>query len=107
MIHINAIIANEQTAPIKNIVVNAMSFGTLVVVVVPTSVVVVTSDVYRLRNTPAITGPIAPPIIRIVLKVAETTAVDSRGVKNIITFADNVINAPPTANNTNEPATSA
>jgi hypothetical protein len=45
MIHINAIIANEQTAPIKNIVVNAMSFGTLVVVVVATSVVVVISDV--------------------------------------------------------------
>jgi hypothetical protein len=45
MIHINAIIANEQTAPIKNIVVNAMSFGTLVVVVVATSGVVVTSDV--------------------------------------------------------------
>jgi len=67
MIHINAIIANEQMAPIKNIVVNAKSFGTLVVVVVPTSVVVVISDVYRLRNTPAITGPIAPPIIRIVL----------------------------------------
>jgi hypothetical protein len=67
MIHINAIIANEQMAPIKNIVVNAMSFGTLVVVVVPTSVVVITSDVNRLRNTPAITGPIAPPIIRIVL----------------------------------------
>jgi hypothetical protein len=35
MIHINAIIANEQMAPIKNIVVNAKSFGTLVVVVVP------------------------------------------------------------------------
>ena len=67
IITINAIINNEQMAPTKNIVVNAMSFGTLVVVVVPTSVVVVTGDVYRLINTPAITGPIAPPIILIVL----------------------------------------
>jgi hypothetical protein len=67
IIIINAIIANEQMAPTKKIVVNAMSFGTVVVVVVPTSLVVVTSDVYRLINTPAITGPIAPPIILIVL----------------------------------------
>jgi hypothetical protein len=67
MIHINANIANEQRAPTKNIMVNAMSFGTLAVVVVPTSVVIITSDVYKLRNVPAITGPIAPPIILIVL----------------------------------------
>jgi hypothetical protein len=42
-----------------------------------------------------------------VLKVAETTPVDSRGVKNIITFAANVTKAPPTAKSISEPATSA
>ena len=67
IITINTIINNEQMAPTKKIVVNAMSFGTVVVVVVvvPASVAVVTSAVYRLINTPAITGPIAPPIILI------------------------------------------
>jgi hypothetical protein len=90
-------------APTKKIVLNAISFGT--VVVPPSSVG--TSATYRLINTPAITGPIAPPIILMVLKVAETTPVDSRGVKNIITFAANVTKAPPTAKSISEPATSA
>jgi hypothetical protein len=92
IITINSIINNEEMAPTKKIALNAISFGT--VVVPPFSAG--TSATYRLINTPAITGPIAPPIILIVLKVAETTPVDSRGVKYIITFADNVAKAPPT-----------
>ncbi|MFL6357314.1 MAG: hypothetical protein ACJ71C_12265 [Nitrososphaeraceae archaeon] len=59
IIAINAIISNEQMAPTKKIVLNAISFGT--VVVPPSSVG--TSATYRLINTPAITGPIVPPII--------------------------------------------
>ena len=60
-----------------------------------------------LRNTPAITGPIAPPIILIVLYFADTTPVASLGVKYMMTLADKVRNDPPTANSISVPATSA
>lgn len=52
------------------------------------------------------TGPMAPPIICIVLKVAETAAVDSRGVKYMITFVERVTKAPPIEKSTSELATS-
>jgi hypothetical protein len=67
-------------------VLNAVSFGTEVVA--PSEVM--TSLVYTLKNSPTITGPMAPPLIPIVLKVAETTEVDSRAVKYMITFAERV-----------------
>ena len=47
----------------------------------------------------------APPLIPIVLKVAETTEVDSRAVKYMIAFAQSY-NAPPIAKSTSELATS-
>ena len=48
-----------------------------------------------LRNSPAITGPIAPPIILIVLYVADATPVDSLAVKYMMTLADKVRNDSP------------
>ena len=62
IISISATRLNEVIDPTKNIALNAVVFGTNEI----TPSDVVTSDVYKPKKSPAITGPIAPPIILIV-----------------------------------------
>jgi len=63
IIIISATILSEVIAPTRNIALKAIAFGTDEV----TPSEVCTSAVYIDKKSPAITGPIAPPIIRIVL----------------------------------------
>ena len=94
IIIINATKLREIIAPTRNVALNAIAFGTEDV----TPSGVWTSEVNNAMNIPAIIGPIAPPIIRIVEYVADTTPVDSGGVNQIMTLADKVTKAPAIAN---------
>ena len=62
IININATKLSEIIAPTRNVALNAIAFGTEDV----TPSGLCTSEVNSAMNIPAITGPIAPPIIRIV-----------------------------------------
>ena len=95
MTTIIGIIASEAKAPTKNVILNAVASG--IANISPACRGSCITTVNILRNTPAITGPIAPPIILIVLNVADTTPVASLGVKYMMTLADKDRNVPPTA----------
>ena len=62
IITMNATKLSEIIAPTRNVALNAMAFGTEDV----TPSGLCTSEVNNAMNIPAIIGPIAPPIIRIV-----------------------------------------
>ena len=62
IISISATKLTEIKAPTRNVALNAMAFGTEDV----TPSGLCTFEVNNAMNIPAITGPIAPPIIRIV-----------------------------------------
>ena len=62
IINIKATKLSEIIAPTRNVALNAIAFGTEDV----TPSGVCTSEVNSAMNIPAIIGPIAPPIIRMV-----------------------------------------
>ena len=62
IININATMLSEAIAPNRNIELNAIAFGTKDV----TPSGLCTFELNIVKNIPAITGPIAPPIIRMV-----------------------------------------
>ena len=87
------IVEAESTAPIKNIILKAISLG-----IGSVELEIEDGTTNRDKNTPEITGPIAPPIILIVAFVAETIPVASFGVWRSIKLGTSVIKTPPKAN---------
>ena len=86
-------VTNERIAPVKNTKLKAIALGVGSVVPGRSEAGTIKRD----KNTPEITGPIAPPIILMVAFVAETIPVDSFGVKLSIMFGTSVIKIPPNA----------
>ena len=91
IMHIIMVVA-ESTAPIKNIILNAISLG------IGSAEPAEEGTTKSVKNTPEITGPMAPPIILMVAFVAETIPVASFGVWRSIRFGTSVIKTPPKAN---------